>query len=226
MPPENLKYMALLREPRKKPSYFPLYWLIGILIMLYYNLNNQGFCIAQVVISHRCLLLRPKMFPPQKSPSSVTKKLVHSEVKHSLHGKLGTTFPLSCSPVLLGFMTHFQLNPLPTERTPRPKPIGSMYGICTYISLKFMVNLGKYSIRGGKTGIKKNYPIPSMGLIYLLTWIVDCCSKYTLNSSPLKIGLNAPKGNNHILTIHFQVRSLVSGRVYQRENCVTLGMVP
>ena len=169
MPPENLKYMALLREPRKKPSYFPLYWLIGILIMLYYNLNNQGFCIAQVVISHRCLLLRPKMFPPQKSPSSVTKKLVHSEVKHSLHGKLGTTFPLSCSPVLLGFMTHFQLNPLPTERTPRPKPIGSMYGICTYISLKFMVNLGKYSIRGGKTGIKKNYPIPSMGLIYLLT---------------------------------------------------------
>ena len=38
-------------------------------------------------------------------------------------------------------------------------PIGSMYGIFTYIWLIFMVNVGKYTIHGSY-GIVQRYPIP------------------------------------------------------------------
>ena len=51
---------------------------------------------------------------------------------------------------------HFTEQPMPTQHlkipptffTNVPNPIGSMYGIFTYIWLIFMVNVGKYTIHG------------------------------------------------------------------------------
>ena len=34
-----------------------------------------------------------------------------------------------------------------------PLPIGSMYGVCTYIWLRFMVNVGKYTHDHGSYGL-------------------------------------------------------------------------
>ena len=70
-------------------------------------------------------------------------------------------------------------------------PIGSMYGIFTYIWLIFMINVGKYTIHG------------SYGLWQTLVWMVTCKNKKSSNISARtrvtsSLLLSAPPKKDHV----------------------------
>ena len=97
-----------------------------------------------MVINHHCHFLRPKTFP-QTITSSVTKLVRSKQV-------LGTPFIgnwAQNAAFLRRGMTRFHmflLHLLPTK-TPRPEPVGSMYGIfIPRCIIKKSTQLGRFSI--------------------------------------------------------------------------------
>ena len=99
---------------------------------------------SEVVINHHCHFLRPKTFP-QTITSSVTKLVRSKQV-------LGTPFIgnwAQNAAFLRRGMTRFHMflpHLLPTK-TPRPEPVGSMYGIfIPRCIIKKSTQLGRFSI--------------------------------------------------------------------------------